>query len=194
MLVTWREDSGKCRRRVRDHDNPGQMTIMDYKVVRCRSMSFDLVRSYIGAYRGYIRRYRGHIEGSERCRNDIRTYSGMFDEFQSLRHDVDLSPYKGFRGRSEWSNDLNEYNMGQTNDRTFEAAGRKCLHLECTPWRYITTWRILTYPLSELCGRRSRYETICSYIIVAVFDFAMPATLTTWMSSIFKQPCPRSSL
>ena len=47
-------------------------------------MSFDVISGHI---RGIVQ-YR---ECSERCRNDVRVYSGVVDEFQSLRCNVDLS-------------------------------------------------------------------------------------------------------
>ena len=47
-------------------------------------MSFDVIS-------GISMAYRRHIRGSEHRGNVVRIYCGVFDKFQSLKRDVDLS-------------------------------------------------------------------------------------------------------
>ena len=59
--------------------------------MQSHSKSFDVISGHIEGYRGHIGGIVRYHECSERCRNDVRVYSGVFDEFRSLRHHVDLS-------------------------------------------------------------------------------------------------------
>ena len=49
------DDSGKYWGSARDHDNGGRLSITEYEVVQCRSMSFDLISGHI---EGILRVYR----------------------------------------------------------------------------------------------------------------------------------------
>ena len=64
---------------------------MSIEVDRSCSISYRARSGHIEGYRGHIEGISGDIEGLEQCRNDIRMYSGVLKEFQSLEHDVDLS-------------------------------------------------------------------------------------------------------